>query len=272
MRSLAFLPLVALAACDNQKIGLGGGAPPDARLYADVYTWECEDSTTYELYEGVFAFRLSLEYAPDALADRDLPSSGCARGLDLFPGDAGARAEDIPDVSRPAWNTGEIEGSLTRESTGFYYENAYENQSSCTAAADLLADGTTLSDAGVFSGAKAPVPGSVGAVEIAGEVDEQTGIPFGAEVTASWEASGWDRAWVQVRREKDGGLVESVTCAADGDSYTLEDDAWALLNDALEVDVTNLYVAFQSEGGSTTEDGQKIVTYTRAMHVAVVQD
>ena len=137
---------------------------------------------------------------------------------------------------------------------------------------EVASDGTTISGAGVFSGAKAPVPGSVGAVTLEGEVDDETGIPFGAEVTASWDASGWDSAWVQVRREKDGGLVESVTCAADGDSYTLDEDAWSLLNDALQVDVTNLYVAFQVEGGSTTEDGQEIVTQTRAMHVAVVQD
>ncbi len=272
MRLLTVLSLVSLAACTDEKIGLGGGEPPDARLYADVYTWECEDSETYELYEGVFAYQVSLEYAPDALADRDLPSSGCSRGLDLFPGDAGSGAEDIPDASRPGWTTGEMEGTLDKASTGFYRDDVFDNQSSCTAAEDLLADGTVLSDAGAFSGASAPVPGSVGAVEIEGEVDEQTGIPFGAEITASWDASGWDQAWVQIRREKAGALVESVTCASDGDSYTLDDDAWSLLNDALEVDVTNLYVAFQVESGSTTSDGQEIVTLTRAMHVAVVQD
>ena len=95
---------------------------------------------------------------------------------------------------------------------------------------------------------------------------------FGSEITASWDAQGWDRSWVQIRREKDGALVESVTCAADGEDFTVDDDVWSLLSDALEVDVTNLYVAFEVDGGSNTTDGQEIVTKTRAMHVAVVQD
>jgi len=272
MRTLALLSLSVLAACNDQKIDLGGGVPPDARLYADVYTWECEDTQTEELYEGVFAYELSLEYAPDALADRDLPSSGCSRGLDLFPGDAGAGAVDIPDVTAPSWVTGEYEGTLSHEADGFYAADAFDNRASCIPADDLLSDGASLSDAGPFSGASAPRAGSLGNVVIEGEVDGEVGIPFGAQITASWDASGWDRSWVQVRREKDGGLIESVTCAASGDSYTLDDDAWSLLNDALEVDVTNLYVAFEAAGGSQTADGQEIVTYTRAMHVAVVQD
>jgi hypothetical protein len=273
MRTTVLAASMLLLGCDNQKIALGGGAPPDARLYADVYTWECEDtSSAGALYPGVFSFEIALEYAPDALADRDLPGSGCSRGLDLFPSDAGAAGLDIPDAARPTWSTAGLEGELGREAEGFYFDSAFDNRSSCAYAEDLLADGTTLADAGVFSGARAPVPGTVGAVTFSGELDAESGIPFGAELTASWDASGWDDAWVQVRREKDGQLVESVTCAAEGDSYTLGDDAWGLLSDALEVDVTNLYVGFQVEGSSTAEDGQKVATYTRAMHVAVVQD
>jgi hypothetical protein len=272
MRIVPLLGALGLVACGPEKIGLGGGDPPDARLYADVYTWECEDSTTLDLYEGVFAYEISMEYAPDGLADRDLPSSGCTRGLDMFPADAGSGGTDLPDTDRPTWSTGDLEGALSHKATGFYKDDVFDNQSSCTAAEDLLADGTTLGDAGVFSGASAPVPGAVGEVTIDGEVDEETGIPFGAQITASWDASGWDRAWVQVRREKDGALVDSVTCATDGESFTLDDDAWSLLNEALQVDLTNLYVAFEVEGGSTTTDGQQILTYTRAMHVAVVQD
>src|SRR5688572_14252063 len=95
--------LLVCAACDSKSIDLGRGAPPDARLYADIYTWECEEAETLELYEGVFAYRLSLEYAPDALNDRSLPSSGCTRGLDIFPSDAGASGLDIPDTDNPAW-------------------------------------------------------------------------------------------------------------------------------------------------------------------------
>ena len=115
-------------------------------------------------------------------------------------------------------------------------------------------------------------PGEVSDVTLEGEVDEETGIPFGAELTASWDASGWDKTWVQIRREKDGALVESVTCAADDEVFTVDDDVWSLLSDALEVDVTNVYVAFEVDGSSTTADGQEILTATRAMHVGVVQD
>lgn len=271
--SIRALPLLVLAAaCTPKSIELGGGAPPDARLYADVYTWECEDSKTLEIYEGVFAYQISLEYAPDALADRDVPSSGCSAGLDIFPSDAGAGGTDIPGGAAPGWTTGEMEGLLGHRADGFYFDNVFDNSSSCQAAEDLLDDGTTLSDSGPFSGSSAPSPGTVGAVTLEGEVDSETGIPFGAEITASWEATGWDRTWVQIRREKDGGLVESVTCAADDEIFTVDDDVWSLLSDAVEVDVTNLYVAFEVDGSSSTADGQEILTATRAMHVAVVQD
>lgn len=264
--------LLALAACSPKSIELGGGEPPDARLYADVYTWECEDSKTLEIYEGVFGYKISLEYAPDALADRDLPTSGCSAGLDIFPSDAGSGGLDIPGNANPGWTTGEMEGILGHESDGFYSDNVFENSSSCQAAEDLLDDGTALSDSGPFSGAAAPSPGTVGEVTLEGEVDAETGIPFGAQVDASWDASGWDRTWVQIRREKDGGLVESVTCLAEDGNFTVDDDVWSLLSDALAVDVTNLYVAFEVDGSSTTADGQEILTATRAMHVAVVQD
>lgn len=271
MRLLILLALCG-AACSAKSIPLGGGEPPDARLYADVYTWECEGSSA-ELYEGVFGYHLSLEYAPDALEDRDLPSSGCARGLDIFPRDAGGGAMDIPDAESPAWSTADASGLLAHVTDGFYYDDVFDNRLSCADSAELLSDGTTLSDAGAFSGATAPIPGRLDEVLVEGEVDEVTGIPFGSEVVASWEASGWDTSWVQIRREKDGGLVESVTCSTDGlDTFTVDDDVWSLLSGALEVDVTNLYVAFEVSGGSATSDGQEVITTTRAMHVAVVQD
>ncbi|MDP2311800.1 MAG: hypothetical protein Q8P41_02775 [Pseudomonadota bacterium] len=272
MRLLFPLAILPFVACTDKSIPLGGGAPADARLYADIYTWECEDASA-ALYEGVFGYKLSLEYAPDALEDRDLPSSGCTRGLDIFPADAGSDGLDIPDVTSPDWATAESSGTLSRVTEGFYYDDVFDNRSSCTNVDELLSDGTALSNAGVFSGATAPVPGTLEDVELEGEVDEETGIPFGTEVTATWNASGWDSSWVQIRREKDGALVESVTCTTDGqESFTVDDDVWSLLSDALEADVTNLYVAFQVDGGSTTSDGQEITTSTRAMHVAVVQD
>jgi hypothetical protein len=271
---LSLLVLLLSAACEPKSIPLGGGAPPDARFIADVYTWECQDAEGGgDLYEGVFAYDVSLEYSPDGLAERDLPASGCTRGLDIFPADAGSGGMDIPDVDEPTWANEGMSGVLSRESDGFYHDDVFQNQSGCTPAEDLLGDGTTLAAAGVFNGASAPAPGTLADVSIDGDLDEESGIPFGSQVTATWDASGWDNSWVQIRREKDGGLIESVTCNTDGsESFTVDDDVWSLLSEDLAVDVTNLYVAVQTEGESSTSDGQEILTYTRAMHVAVIQD
>jgi hypothetical protein len=275
MRSWApAVVLVLLAsACTPKSIALGSGAPPDARLIADLHTWECSDSETDELYEGVFAYYVSLEYSPDGLADRDLPASGCSRALDIFPADAGTNGVDIPDADDPTWETDADSGVLNRQSTGFYQDDVFDNNHGCEPADELLGAGVTLSDAGAFSGAGAPAPGTFTDATLSGDVDEETGITFGAEVTATWEAEGWDSSWVQIRRERGGALLESVTCNTTGtDTFTVDDDVWSLLSEEVAADVTNVYVAVQNEGDSTASDGQELLSYTRAMHVAVVQD
>ena len=259
--------------CNDQSIQLGLGAPPDARLISDVFTWECQDPDTEERYDGVFAHDITFEYAPDALVDRALPAAGCTRGVDIFPSDAGAGGTDVPKVSGSGWSSENETGVLDRESIGYYHDSVLRNQSDCSSAEDLLAQSTSLTSMGPFSGASTPAVGSLSAVTLVGEVDDETGIPFGSEVTASWSSEGWDSAWVQIRREKEGALMESVTCSVGNDQrFTLNDDVWSLLSEELAVDLTNLYVAVQSESTTATADGQEIVSYTRAMHVAVVQD
>lgn len=273
---LLLLPL-ALVACADKSIGLGLGAEPDARLTADLRTWPCASTDTgggpSTQWEGVFAYDLSLEYAPDALTDHGFPETGCTVTADVFPTAAGDGGTDLPDVDEPAWSNGSMTGSMPHVSTGFYAKSVLANQHSCQEATDLLGEGTLLDSAGAFTGAQTPAPGEYTGVEVTGDVDPVTGIRFGADVSVAWTANGWNKSWVQVRREKGDQLLQAVTCNTTGStSFDIDSTVWSLLSDALEVDVTNLYVAVENEGETTMSDGQIIETTTRAMHVAVVQD
>jgi len=268
------LPLCALAtACDPQKIALGQGGDDDARLYADVYTWQCEDRYDggVDYYDGVYSYEVSLEYAPDNLVTRKLPTTGCTAGLDLFPDSAGSSGTAIQEVTAPTWSNGDASGTLYEETDGFYYDDVYGSVENCTYADELIGEGTALSDAGVFSGARTPKASKLDGVEIS-NVDETTGLTFGSTVDVSWTSSGWDEAWVQIRAETDGELSDSVTCNTEGASaYTVDDDVWSLMNTAVEPDVTNLFVTVQNSDTLTTDDGQKIEVVTRVIHAAVVR-
>lgn len=272
MKRLSLLTVLAIA-CESEKISLGQGGDDDARLIADVYTWECEDfdaDGNAFYYEGVSSYEISFEYAPDALATRALPVSGCTKGLDLFPADAGTGGTDVPDVSAPIWENGNYTGVLDRQSDGFYFGDATGNAELCSYADELIGEGTGISDAGVFSGARTPAAGSLAGVTISG-LDPVKGITAGSEVNASWVDSGWDAAWVQVRSESMGELVESVTCAVEGSEFTVDDDVWSLMTSAVEPDVTNLYIAVQNEKTVESEDGQRLQAATRFVHAAVVR-
>lgn len=260
--------------CKDKSIGLGRGEAVDARLYADVYTWTCSQEDTgggpSEVWEGVYAYNISFEYAPDGLVDRSLPESGCSPSLDIFPLDAGASGYDLE--ATPSWyNSDDYEGVMQHENTGFYSSNVFSNAHSCAYPDDVLAAGTQVLDAGVFSGASTPSPGTLASVVDGVEGNE--GINFGDEVAVTWDASGWDESWVQVRREKNGALVQGLTCRTTGDSaFTIDTSVWSQMSDAMEVDLTNIYVGFGKRGGTVTSDGQEIQTWTREMHTAVVQD
>lgn len=274
---LAVAPVLLLSACGDKEISLGQGSPADARFIADLFTWDCQtDDTggsTVAEWQGVYAYQLSLEYAPDDLAARSLPASGCTKGLDLFPTDAGAGGVDLDGT--PSWSFGEeLGGSMTRKGAGFYFDNAFRNQNTCNAAEDMLAEGTLLENAGGFSGARTPSAGSFEDVRTSNELNQETGLTFGEDITVEWSAESWEESWVQVRRESAAGeLQESVTCNTTGSqTFDVDSDVWGLFNSAIATDVTNLYVAVQSTGTSTAEDGQKIETLTRAIHVAVIHE
>jgi hypothetical protein len=265
---LAFLPL--FLSCKG-SIDLGQGADADARLTTDVYTWECGDASTGEIYEGAFSWNVSLEYAPDGLQDRQLPS-GCVYGLSMFPFDAGTQGADIPGLTdEPEWFAGDRQGELRREGAGFYFDEVFSNVRTCEKADELLESGLTLEGAGSFSGAATPTAGSIGDVSISGTAKEGV-IEFGETVQVDWDAEDWDDVWIQVRQERDGEAWGTVTCnAGDGDSFTVDEDVWDLLTE-LPVEYIDLYVGFQNTEIQELEDGQKIELVTRGMHVFVVQD
>ncbi len=268
-----FVALVLLAGCDQQKIALGQGGDDDARLFADVYTWKCEERTETDItyYNGVYSYQVSFEYAPDELVKRDLPAAGCTSGLDMFPNGAGSGGVNIPDAGNPEWTNGEISGTLTQQSDGFYFDDVYGKVQNCSYAEDLIGDGTALSGAGSFSGAVSPAAGTLDDVEIS-DYDLTTGLAYGAEVEVSWTQKGWQDSWVQLRAETDGDLVDSVTCNTGGsNTFTVDEGVWALMNSAIEPDVTNLFVTVQNSETTTTADNQRIELVTRVIHAAVVR-
>ncbi len=266
--------LLVLFGCADKSIALGVTPDPDARFIADLSTWECSASDTggggERTWEGVRSYRLTLEIAPDTLVDRNLPSGTCVKGLDLFPTDAGAAAVDVDGA--PAWSNGDLSGRLTASGTGFWQADAFANQDSCMTTDELLGDGTLLDGIYPFSGARTPAPGSFVDATIS-SFDATRGLDFGASATATWDAEGWDASWVQVRREKDGMLLESVTCDTTGaNAFTLDDDVWGQFNGAVEADVNNLYVGVQRSAVLDAADDQRVEVITRATHVAVLRD
>jgi hypothetical protein len=274
MRLAPCVPLCLLLACETSKISLGAGPSNDARLYSDIYTWQCEDRTTGDVYEAVFDYHITLEYAPDQLQARSLPPSGCSKGLDLFPADAGEGAEDLPGVDEPSWrnDAASLSGSLPQLSEGYYYDDVYDNVSNCSDAEEFIAEGTSISDAASFSGAATPTPGRLGGVTFSPDPDTEAGFTEGEEYEISWENTGWDTSWVMIRRESsDGTLQDSLTCITEGDaSFTLDTSVWDQLSSTRVADVTNVYVALQNDSTQTAEDDQKIELYSRVITAAVV--
>lgn len=269
--------LLVLTGCDGNKIDLGAGPERDGRLIADVFTWYCnltdDQGEIIEEWEGAFGYNVTLQHAPDALPDLSLPESGCEAGVDLFPADAGGGGADLD--TQPGWsNSADLSGTITAQGNGFYREEVFANRRTCGYTDDILGDGTELTDAGDFSGAKTPAPGTFSGVTLSGaEVNPQTGIPFGAQMLVEWDATGWDQSFVQIRREQGGVAVETATCnGGTSGEFEVGDNVWGLLHDVVEVDVTNIYVGVQSTGTVTTPDGLEMELTTRMMHIAIVDD
>ncbi len=267
----------ALMACKNTGgAEFGDGPETDARFLADVYTWECQEEGGVDFYEGVFGFNVSLEVAPDALVPRALPApGGCSADLSMFGADPNGELADIPELGdEPRWETAIDGGELENVSEGWYYDEVFDNIHNCQTTAGLLDGGVTLIEAGSLSGAITPDPGEINDVTMVSMSDyEETGFEFGEEIEVSWDAEGWDEAWIQIRRERNGEAWEYVTCNVTGyDDFVLGDNVWGLMTENLGDVFNNVYVAFQNHSMQEMETGQKVEVATRAMHVAVAYD
>jgi hypothetical protein len=264
---------VGIGCSDDGLVELGGGPEGDARLTADVYTWECTDLND-GLWEGVYGFTVALEYAPDGVQDRELPEAGnCTGDLSMFPMDAGNAGSDIPGSDGdPGWSTSTEQGEMESMADGFWYDNALENNHSCFLPEEIVSSGIELTDAASLSGAVTPAAGTLGTVLLGG--GEHTGaLEFGEDMEVSWDASGWDETWIQVRMEREGQSWGTVTCNATGfESFNVDNRVWSKLNGDLNVEYINLYVGFQNNGIHESESGIKVETVTRAIHVEVVNE
>jgi len=272
-RCAAAVLLVAsgLAGCSDD-LEVGGGPEGDARLTADMYTWECTDLGD-DLWEGVYAFTVALEYAPDGVQNRELPEAGnCAADLSMFPMDAGQAGAAIPgSEGDPSWETSQNNGDLEELADGFWYDNALGENHTCYMPQEVVSGGIELTDAGSLTGAITPAAGELGGVTLSKELTG--GLTFGEDVEVGWSAEGWDETWVQIRMEREGQSWGTVTCNATGfDSFNVDNKVWSKLNGDLNVEYINLYVGFQNKGSFTADNGLKVETMTRAIHVEVVNE
>lgn len=254
-----------------------GGSISDARLITDVFTWDCEDRETGEVYQGAFGQAISLEHAPGSLQTLRPPAGGCAASTDMFPSNAGDGGIDLGFVDEPEWETDVDEGVLRYGAPGFYQDEVFPDVRTCQRVTDILSGGTRLVEAGSLSGVTTPDPAAVPIVSFSGlSTDPDTGaetIGWGDAVVASWDSHEWDEVWVQVRREREGEAWESVTCdATGGEDFTMGSEVWGLMDENLQVEQNQLYVAFQRTDSATTADGLLVETVTRAMAVAIVQE
>lgn len=273
VRTIALTGLVFSVGCSDDSGDIDfSGVEGDARLTADIYTWECTDLND-ELWEGVYAFTVALEFAPDSVQDRELPEPGnCTADLSMFPMDAGNAGSRLPGEEQdPSWKTTTNDGSLENLATGFWYDNAMGENHSCYMPQEIVTSGIKLEDAGMLSGASTPTAGELGGVTLSKEL--QGGLTFGEDVEVSWEASDWDETWIQIRMEREGQSWGTVTCNASGyESFNVDNKVWSKLNGNLNVEYINLYVGFQNRGSFESEEGVKVETLTRAIHVEVVNE
>jgi hypothetical protein len=274
-RLILLVPLAAVACNNKGGADFGQGPENDARFVADVYTWECQ-AHGQDNWEGVFAFTVALEVAPDALVPRSLPAAGgCSADLSMFGADPNSELQNIPEVSdEPRWETDLDSGELSNVTEGWYFDQVFENVHNCQTADELLVGGTRLTGAGSLTGAVTPDPGVIYDVSLVSTTDyEETGFVFGEEIEVDWDVEGWDEAWIQVRRERDGEAWEYATCNTTGlDGFVIDDGVWGLMTEELSGVTNNVYVAFQNHRMTTMEDGQKVEVATRAMHVAVLPE
>ena len=254
-----------LIGCGDGVIKLGLGEETDARFTSDVYTWDC--SAGDQNWMGAFSFDVSLVYTPDNLASRALPApNACVSGLSMFALDTLEGGTDIPEADEPEWTTGDTSGKLRRQLPGLYYDDVFKNVFSCDPVDSIISSGVKLVDSGTLSGVSTPEAGEV--VQVSTDLEAAGGVPFGETFNLSWDASGWDESFIQIRRARSEMLVETLTCNTTGRSeFAIDSGVWGELDETVNANRNYLYVGFRNTDNVMSEAGQRVDIETRALHV-----
>lgn len=273
-RTVAWFALGALlVGCENTgTIDFGTGAETDARLTSEVGTWNCSgpgEGGEEEFWKGVFQFDITLEVQPDSLSDRDLPGVGeCEYGLSMVAEDRLEGGAYLPDVERPGWAAADRTGNLDPVAPGLYRDAVFNNRFQCNdRVEDVLSGGIRLTDGGeLFTGAETPEAGLVNDVAIDTELEDGD-LTFGDTFKVTWDVTGWDESYVQIRRVRDGLAAETITCNTTGlGEFDIDDAIWGQFNPALGVDRNRLFVGFRNTGSWEATNGQSVEVETRAIH------
>ena len=242
--------------------------PITARLVADAIMQDCR--WTEEDWLGVESLSITLHHRSEGAPDITVPAPGtCVTGVELFAEEVLARGDDIPGLDgRPRYDSPQASGQLTALTPGLWHSDAFVAPERCGTLEESVGEGVVLVDAGVLTdlGSPAAPTFSTAAADGARFADVR-GVQRGQELTLTWEAEGWDGAFVQIRREHEGELREVITCGAAGGSFTLDDTAWGLANDALLADDNRIYLGLVREELVETVDGSaRAWMVLRAIH------
>jgi len=247
------------------------GAHETGRLSATLLTSTC--SWNGQEYLGVADFRVALEYTPNNLAERELPPPGsCDNQTVLFAEESAiAGGSDLPHLDGdPAWKANRDSGSLTKTEPGLWVQDVYgTSPGGCGQVQEVVTDGVTLIDGGLFTGASTPAPSPVGIVKIDGVRDDQWNgeVGIGNPMVVSWDGAEWEETFIQIRQANGPTLRDVVTCNTTGTSSFNADSAfWNTVTD-MGSQRFEVYVGFQNRQVQGGTGGEDIETITRVAHV-----
>ena len=266
---LALLGVSACALFEGADSDTDPAPPTTLRFVADAYLQDCR--WTGEDWLGVESLRLTLHHDLDTLQETAWPAPGtCVAGLELFAEEALLGGDPVPDLDgRPRYDSPEGSGPIAPVVPGLWHTSAFQSPERCGTLSESVGDGVSLVEAGRFSGLGTP---AVAAFEAAtadgGRFIDHEPVTFGDTVALAWSAEDWPRAFVQVRREHEGEVRETITCAVSGDGFTVDDAVWDLANDALLADDNRIYLGLVREELVESVDGSaQAWMVLRAIHV-----
>ncbi|MFK7928505.1 MAG: hypothetical protein AB8H79_09960 [Myxococcota bacterium] len=243
--------------------------PITARFSADAILQDCYWGG--ESWLGVESLRLTLEHRLEGAVSRDVPAPGtCTSDVELYAEQALDGGDPVPGLSeRPGWTGPEGSGRLPVVVPGLWHGDAFAMAERCGILEDTVGDGVELTDAGSLSGFVTPAVQSIENSLADGVLfEDHAPVLDGDTVALTWDAEGWDRAFVQVWREYNGEVREIITCGVQGDAFTIDDAVWSVTNDNLITTDNRLVVGVVRDEVVELPDGSaRVQLSTRALHV-----